>query len=147
MCGNVDGFCLVTWHRKGVFVVYTLAECGLKSLRYLFYHRRCCNSRILADKLVRQLFGRHVVYELRSVLQGLFPLATLASERMKGHPVCAQHLFGLYFSLYIILFCPVVSSNVSRFSAMKLSMWRTRFSSKISSTAMRMPVSSTSPKP
>ena len=143
MCGNVDGFCLVTWYRKGVFVVYTLAECGLKSLRYLFYHRRCCNSRILADKLVWQT--RCIWTSIR--FTGLVPPATLASERMKGRAVCAQHLFVLYFSLYIILFCPVVSSNVSRFSAMKLSMWRTRFSSKISSTAMRMPVSSTSPKP
>lgn len=50
-------------------------------------------------------------------------------------------------SLYITLLAPLVSCSASGCSAMKLSMWRMRFSSSISSMAIRMPVSSTSPKP
>lgn len=50
-------------------------------------------------------------------------------------------------SLYITLLAPLVSCSASGCSAIKLLIWRTRFSSKISSTAMRIPVSSTSPKP
>lgn len=50
-------------------------------------------------------------------------------------------------SLYITLLAPLVSCSASGCSAIKLSMWRMRFSSSISSMAIRMPVSSTSPKP
>ena len=50
-------------------------------------------------------------------------------------------------SLYITLLAPLVSCSASGCSAMKLSMWRMRFSSSISSMAIRMPVSSTSPNP
>lgn len=50
-------------------------------------------------------------------------------------------------SLYITLLAPLVSCSASGCSAIKLSMWRIRFSSSISSMAIRMPVSSTSPKP
>lgn len=50
-------------------------------------------------------------------------------------------------SLYITLLAPLVSCSASGCSAMKLSMWRMRFSSSISSMAIKMPVSSTSPKP
>lgn len=50
-------------------------------------------------------------------------------------------------SLYITLLAPLVSCSASGCSAIKLSMWRMRFSSSISSMATRMPVSSTSPKP
>lgn len=50
-------------------------------------------------------------------------------------------------SLYITLLAPLVSCSDSGCSAIKLSMWRMRFSSSISSMAIRMPVSSTSPKP
>lgn len=50
-------------------------------------------------------------------------------------------------SLYITLLAPLVSCSASGCSAIKLSMWRMRFSSRISSMAIRMPVSSTSPKP
>lgn len=50
-------------------------------------------------------------------------------------------------SLYITLLAPLVSCSASGCSAIKLSMWRMRFSSSISSMAIRMPVSSTSPNP
>ena len=60
--------------------------------------------------------------------------------RMRG---CAY----LQPSLYITLLAPLVSCSASGCSAIKLSMWRMRFSSSISSMAIRMPVSSTSPKP
>lgn len=50
-------------------------------------------------------------------------------------------------SLYITMLAPLVSCSASGCSAIKLSMWRMRFSSSISSMAIRMPVSSTSPKP
>lgn len=50
-------------------------------------------------------------------------------------------------SLYITLLAPLVSCSASGCSAIKLSMWRIRFSSSISSMAIRMPVSSTSPNP
>lgn len=50
-------------------------------------------------------------------------------------------------SLYITLLAPLVSCSASGCSAIKLSMWRIRFSSSISSMAIKMPVSSTSPKP
>ena len=50
-------------------------------------------------------------------------------------------------SLYITLLAPLVSCSASGCSAIKLSMWRMRFSSSISSMAIRIPVSSTSPKP
>ena len=50
-------------------------------------------------------------------------------------------------SLYITLLAPLVSCSASGCSAMKLSMWRMRFSSSISSMAIKMPVSSTSPNP
>ena len=60
--------------------------------------------------------------------------------RMRG---CAY----LQPSLYITLLAPLVSCSASGCSAIKLSMWRIRFSSSISSMAIRMPVSSTSPKP
>lgn len=53
----------------------------------------------------------------------------------------------LQSSLYITLLAPLVSCSASGCSAIKLSMWRMRFSSSISSMAIRMPVSSTSPKP
>ena len=61
-------------------------------------------------------------------------------DRMQG---------GAYLqpSLYITLLAPLVSCSASGCSAIKLSMWRMRFSSSISSMAIRMPVSSTSPKP
>lgn len=50
-------------------------------------------------------------------------------------------------SLYITLLAPLVSCSASGCSAIKLSMWRIRFSSSISSMAIKMPVSSTSPNP
>lgn len=50
-------------------------------------------------------------------------------------------------SLHITLLAPLVSCSASGCSAIKLSMWRMRFSSSISSMAIRMPVSSTSPNP
>lgn len=61
-------------------------------------------------------------------------------DRMQG---------GAYLlpSLYITLLAPLVSCSASGCSAIKLSMWRMRFSSSISSMAIRMPVSSTSPNP
>lgn len=65
---------------------------------------------------------------------------TAGGGRMRG---------GAYLqpSLYITLLAPLVSCSASGCSAIKLSMWRMRFSSSISSMAIRMPVSSTSPKP
>ena len=54
---------------------------------------------------------------------------------------------NVYFSLYITLLAPLVICIASGCSLMNVSMWRMRLSSRISSTAMRMPVSSTSPKP
>lgn len=62
---------------------------------------------------------------------------------------CGRMRGGAYLqpSLYITLLAPLVSCSASGCSAIKLSMWRIRFSSSISSMAIRMPVSSTSPKP
>ena len=47
------------------------------------------------------------------------------------------------FSLYITLLAPLVIFRASGCSLMNESIWRTRFSSSISSTAIKMPVSST----
>lgn len=62
---------------------------------------------------------------------------------------CGRMRGGAYLqpSLYITLLAPLVNCSASGCSAIKLSMWRMRFSSSISSMAIRMPVSSTSPKP
>lgn len=67
-----------------------------------------------------------------------------------GMAVCGGRMRGCAYlqpSLYITLLAPLVSCSASGCSAIKLSMWRMRFSSSISSMAIRMPVSSTSPKP
>lgn len=55
---------------------------------------------------------------------------------------------GAYILLFITMSSPLVMlSRHSGCSFTNDSMWRTRLLSNISSTAMRMPVSSTSPKP
>ena len=55
---------------------------------------------------------------------------------------------GSYILLFITMSSPLVMlSRHSGCSFTNDSMWRTRLLSNISSTAMRMPVSSTSPKP
>lgn len=85
---------------------------------------------------------------ITAIIMGLFSASPAAGGtgmaagggRMRG---------GAYLqpSLYITLLAPLVSCSASGCSAIKLSMWRIRFSSSISSMAIRMPVSSTSPKP
>lgn len=85
---------------------------------------------------------------ITAIIMGLLSASPTGSDigmaagggRMRG---------GAYLqpSLYITLLAPLVSCSASGCSAIKLSMWRMRFSSSISSMAIRMPVSSTSPKP
>lgn len=85
---------------------------------------------------------------ITAIIMGLFSASPTGSGigmaagggRMRG---------GTYLlpSLYITLLAPLVSCSASGCSAIKLSMWRIRFSSSISSMAIRMPVSSTSPNP
>ena len=77
---------------------------------------------------------------ITAIIMGLFSASPTGGGWMRG---------GAYLqpSLYITLLAPLVSCSASGCSAMKLSMWRMRFSSSISSMAIRMPVSSTSPKP
>ena len=61
-----------------------------------------------------------------------------------GRMRCVAYLLP---AVYITLLAPPVTCGAPGRSAIKLSMWRMRFSSSISSMAIRMPVSSTSPKP
>ena len=77
---------------------------------------------------------------ITAIIMGLLSASPTGGGRMRG---------GAYLlpSLYITLLAPLVSCSASGCSAIKLSMWRMRFSSSISSMAIRMPVSSTSPKP
>lgn len=85
---------------------------------------------------------------IAAIIMGLLSASPTGSDigmaagggRMRG---------GAYLqpSLYITLLAPLVSCSASGCSAIKLSMWRMRFSSSISSMAIRMPVSSTSPNP
>lgn len=77
---------------------------------------------------------------ITAITMGLLSASSTGGGRMRG---------GAYLqpSLYITLLAPLVSCSASGCSAIKLSMWRMRFSSSISSMAIRMPVSSTSPKP
>ena len=77
---------------------------------------------------------------ITAIIMGLLSASPTGGGRMRG---CAY----LQPSLYITLLAPLVSCSASGCSAIKLSMWRMRFSSSISSMAIRMPVSSTSPKP
>lgn len=77
---------------------------------------------------------------ITAIIMGLLSASPTGGGRMRG---------GAYLqpSLYITLLAPLVSCSASGCSAIKLSMWRMRFSSSISSMAIRMPVSSTSPNP
>ena len=83
-------------------------------------------------------------------VMGLASITAIIMGSLSASPTGGGWMRGgayLQPSLYITLLAPLVSCSASGCSAMKLSMWRMRFSSSISSMAIKMPVSSTSPKP